>query len=240
VCRMSSDLPRGVATPMQTRLVLFEGISGSGKSALSEHAATHLRIHGLTTQWVSEAALLRDHFAQFWAAFSQQRPHLPSILIEDWQRLAQTMSQTNAICVLDGALSVVTIALLLAVDMPHNYISQTAHHVLTLVRAFNPRIIHLSGDVDAIVQRTQQARGSAWTHQTTSFLNSQPYQLARGRTGIAGVGLFLQDMQKLLGEILQQPYAICCIDSTAGDWSHYQQTIMSYFKHELHVPDNAG
>ena len=108
------------------------------------------------------------------------------------------------------------------------YISQTAHHVLTLVRAFSPRIIHLSGDVDAIVQRTQQARGSAWTHQTTSFLNSQPYQLARGRTGIAGVGLFLQDMQKLLGEILQQPYALCCIDSTAGDRTHYQQTIMSY------------
>ena len=197
-------------------------------------------MQGLTAYCVSEAALLRDDFAQFWTAFSQQRPQLPSILIDDWQRLAQTMSQTHAIYILDGALSAVTIALLLAIDMPHDDICQTAHQVLTQVTPFNPCIIHLSGDVDAIVQRTQQARGAAWTQHITAFLNSQPYQLARGRTGMAGVGLFLQDLQKLLSDVLQKPYAICSIDSSAGDWTHYQQTIISYLKHELHVPDHVG
>jgi hypothetical protein len=225
---------------MPSRLVLFEGISGSGKSALSEHAATQLGRHSLTTQWLSEAALLGDAFAHFWTAFSQRRSQLPTILIEDWQRLAQTMRQTDAIFVLDGPLSVVTIALLLAADMPHNDICHIAHHVLSHVSALSPCIIHLSGDVDAIVRRTQQARGATWTQHMTAFLNSQPYQLARGRTGIAGVGLFLQDMQMQLGEVLQMPYAICSIDSTASNWTHYQQTIMSYLKHELHVPDNAA
>jgi hypothetical protein len=225
---------------MPSRLVLFEGISGSGKSALSEHAATQLHRHDLTTHWLSEPALLGNAFAHFWTAFSQQHSQLPTILIEDWQHLAQTMRQTDAIFVLDGALSVVTIALLLAADMPLNDIRHTAHHVLSQVSALTPCIIHLSGDVDAIFQRTHQARGATWTQQMISFLNSQPYQLARGRTGRAGVELFLQDMQMLLGQVLHMPYAICAIDSTAGDWAHYQQTIMAYLKHELHVPDNGA
>jgi hypothetical protein len=50
---------------MHAQLVLFEGISGSGKSALSEYAATHLGTHGFTTQWLSEADLLRNAFAHF-------------------------------------------------------------------------------------------------------------------------------------------------------------------------------
>jgi hypothetical protein len=225
---------------MHTRLILFEGISGAGKSALSEYAATHLRMHGLTTHCLSETALLRDHFAPFWAAFSQQQPYLSNILIKDWQRLTHTLSQMDAICVLDGALSMVTIALLLAVDIPHNQICQTAQQVVSQLTAFNPCFIHLSGDADAIVQRTQQTRGAAWTEHMTSFLNNQPYQLARGRTGIIGVGLFLQDMQKLLAEVVQKPYAVCSIDSSAGDWSDHQQTIMAYLKHELHVPEAGG
>ena len=225
---------------MHTRLVLVEGISGAGKSALSEFAATHLRLHGLTTHCLSETTLLRDHFAQSWTAFSQQRRHLPSILIEDWQRLADTWSQIDGICLLDGALSVVTVALLLAVDIPHNQIRQTAHQVVSQLTAFSPCFIHLSGNVDAIVQRTQQTRGAVWTDHMTSFVDGQPYQLARGRTGIVGLGLFLQDLQKLLGEILQEQYAICSIDSSAGDWSDYQRTILSYLKHELQVPEAGG
>jgi hypothetical protein len=212
---------------MPARLVLFEGISGSGKSALSEHAATHLGMQSLTTQCLSESALLGDTFAPFWTAFSRRHAQLSTILLEDWQRIAQTMHQTNAIFILDGALSVVTIALLLAVDMPHTDICDTAHEVLACVSALNPCIIHLRGDVDAIVQRTHQARGVAWLQQMTSFLNGQPYQLARERTGSAGVGLFLLDMQMLLGNVLQQPYAICSIDTTAGDWTYYRQTIMT-------------
>jgi len=225
---------------MPARLVLFEGISGSGKSALSEHAATHLGMQGLMTQWLSESALLGDTFAPFWTAFSQRHDQLSTILLEDWQRLAQTMHQTNAIFILDGALSVVTIALLLAVDMPHTHICQTAHEVLACVSAFNPCIIHLRGDVDAIVQRTQEARGVAWLQHLTPFVNGQTYQLARGRTGRAGVGLFLLDMQMLLGDVLQQPYALCSIDSTAGDWTDYQQTIMTYLKHQFQVSGNGA
>ena len=226
--------------PMHAQLVLFEGISGSGKSALSEYVATHLGTHGCTTQWLSEADLLRKAFAHVWTAFAQQHPELPTVLIEDWQSLVQTISQTDGLFILDGALSVVTIALLLVVDMPHADICATAHRVLACVSAFNPCIIHLSGDVEAIVQRTQQARGATWVEHMTAFLNGQPYQVARGRTGMAGVGLFLQDLQLLLGQVLQQPYTICAIDSTAGDWTHYQQMITTYLKHELHVPDNAA
>jgi hypothetical protein len=48
------------------------------------------------TQWLSEAALLGDTFAPFWTAFSQRHAQLSTILLEDWQRLAQTMRNVSS------------------------------------------------------------------------------------------------------------------------------------------------
>jgi len=212
---------------MHTRLILFDGILGTGKSSLSEWSAQWLREQGLTTQWSGESPLYRTRFASFWTAFQARDAQLNAVLVETWRQIADEIFRTDEIFILDGALSNLSFNLLLAANLPPEDLEQTVREVGAILLPYQPLLVYLSGNTKAILERTIQARGDRWAEAVTTLFNGLPYQRVRERRGIEGLIAFLQDAQDLLDQTLPRLlWPVVSIDTTAGAWDGYQQTLV--------------
>ena len=59
---------------METKLVLVEGVSFTGKSTLSEYVALQLGLNGHEAEWVSEGMMLTKYFPHVLAVIDETKP----------------------------------------------------------------------------------------------------------------------------------------------------------------------
>ena len=74
---------------MQTKLIMVEGVTFSGKSTLSEFAALQLGLNGYPAQWVPEGAMLRRFFTHVLAVLEQKQSISTASLWADWSAFVQ-------------------------------------------------------------------------------------------------------------------------------------------------------
>lgn len=81
------------------RLVLVDGLPGTGKTTTAERVFEGLRGRGIDCAWAREEAKPHPVFGPGILA-ARRQPEFPALCIEAWTRF---VAQTDRICVLDGA-----------------------------------------------------------------------------------------------------------------------------------------
>jgi hypothetical protein len=211
-------------------LVLVEGIPFTGKSTISEYISQQLKLNGYPAQWVPEWMMLKQHFPDVLASFTEAKPLTQETLWQNWSAYAETVRQSPATFVVDSALSYAAIYRLMQSNTAAPEIIAWLDRLAELLAPLQPRVIHLTGNVEQLVKASIVERGAEWEKHLVSQAEATLYQQARGRKGVEGAIRLLEVTQALAQRILAAGWQPLTLDVTGGDWATYQQTILNFLQ----------
>jgi hypothetical protein len=217
---------------MQTKLVLVEGVSFTGKSTLSEYAALQLRLNGHAVEWVPEGLMWKEYFPRILAALDQAQPISEELLWEEWSAFVKALKSAPAIFVVDAAISYAAVYPLLAEDRPYEAILAIVTRIAELCAPLHPRVIHLMGDQEQLARASIVERGDRWQKQLVDQSDAAPYQKARGRSGVEGAIAFLNEEQELMDVVLEaggwQPLTLDVTSTDREDREANRRAMLSF------------
>lgn len=200
-----------------TRILLFEGPPGGGKSSLSQLAARQLMAAGIAAEWVEEHTLNDMHFAPFFEAVESGVAGGIPHLLAGWRQIAGRAGA--AVVCLDGAFFHSSLKLMIAHDYAPVQIDAYLSDLEALIAPHAPQIIHATGDVAAIVRMAITERGERWAAGVAEDVAHYPRQRRLEQSGVAGmVGFFAAGDRQLEQIARRSPYAYHRIDTTARAW----------------------
>jgi hypothetical protein len=229
-----APLPALADDPRGHRLVIVEGIMGSGKSTTMRFIAKSLQdanrealaIHERTDPHPVRATDELEHWFQPWLDTTPGQ--LAARSVARWTSLADASRSDGVIRVMDGQLfhGDLTNLFLMEADA-----ATLAGHVLAVaaaIAALNPLVIYLrQEDVEQAIRAVCEERGADWVAYQIDWKLAAPYSVRRELTGLDGLIALYQDYRRLTDELFEAlPVAKLAIDKSEQDWPAYQRRIL--------------
>lgn len=212
---------------MLSKVLLFEGAPGAGKSTLSEFVAEQLHLNGLRAEWLEEHVLAGTHFADFSRELEINPHKAVDLLLRDWDRLIAQWRLTEGVFLLDGAYFGNTLKFLLAHGIAPDQLQQVAAEVDTRLMQVDPLVVNLCGETGRIFGRAIDQRSRNWAQYIARDVEEYPFQRVRARTGINGMTEFFIDAYRLFDQILEQSsIPRIAIDVEQGDWKAAEDLLL--------------
>jgi hypothetical protein len=223
---------------LDMRLIIVEGVMGSGKSTLSKTIARCLRQHHYPSKHVPESfrehptSVTRTliHWQKLWIE------HTPETFIaqsqHNWSTFSEIALQTRSIYVFDGQFFHGDMTGLFIANTPRpqivNYIDRLAERIQRL----RPVFIYLyQADVAWGLERTVAARSKSWLRRQVAWKVDSPYCAERGYAGIPGWIQLYRDYRELTDELYARlPMPKIAIENSAGAWEQDQQHVLSFLE----------
>jgi thymidylate kinase len=222
-----------------TKLILLEGISGSGKSSLAQFIAHTLTRQGIACRWWYEeekehplyvfhdSASLQDTVD----ALSDDRyRQVIEAALEQWKVFVQTCSSSEKVVILDGCLFGYLTWSLFPLDISRDEIQAYLSQVEQIIQPLQPCLIYLyQQDIAYSLERICERRGN----ETRAWLMTQAtrsaYGIRRGFQGFAGMVTYWQDFRDFVEPVFAQfDAAKLAIENSAGDWQRYEQSVLAF------------
>jgi hypothetical protein len=181
------------------KLILVEGLPGSGKSTTAHLLTRQLRLQGYDARWYYEQQTphpLPYRAAQGVSEFVQASLH-------DWRRLARQASEEEGITVLESSFFQHALLELLAHDVDARTLDAYLGARQELLERLEPKLIFLHReDVAAAANEVCRARGESWQEHFVRVATHNPYSRRHDLTGLAGATEFMRRYQDLCGRVL--------------------------------------
>jgi thymidylate kinase len=220
----------------QTKLILVEGIPGSGKSTMGQYLESHIAAAGVPVTWwyeeqkghplyiFDDEASLRDVVADLRAG---RFGKLVDAALIKWGRFAEETARGDAVVILDSCLFGYLTWSLFPQEAPVDLIARYVLDVGRIIRDTMPCLICLyQEDVARTLTRLCETRGRSWTDAFVKSAEQAPYHKRRNLRGFAGLVAYWTDYQAFTKRCFETVGgAKLQIDGSAGDWSHYQEQI---------------
>ncbi len=199
-----------------TKLILVEGLPGSGKSTTTTYLAELLRQGGATVAAYLEkqpghplnvggelhpsGRTIGDEFFR--------RYTIESFIDESvrrWQAMVSDAEQEATVNILDSYPYQNSVRVLLQLDATIDQLRVYAQEVETLMQPLAPILIYLDRqDLGEATRAISQQRGEAWTAYVVEVITRSPYAQRRGLVGPSGVLTILQTYQRVVTELLDE------------------------------------
>lgn len=214
-----------------SKILLFEGAPGAGKSTLSEFVAEQYRLSGVPAEWLEEHVLERMHFVEFGKTIWDRPEDAADALLLDWDRLISGFQEKEGVVLLDGAYFGNTLKFLLAQGVSYDVLDHLVSEVDSRLKPFDPLVVYLSGDTRRIFKRAMSDRSDNWVYFVARDIEAYPYQKARGRTGIQGMTEFFVDAYQVFDRILEgSSIPRLVINTEQGDWKRAEDALLKALK----------
>ena len=221
---------------MMSRLLLFEGPPGGGKSSLSQFVAQQLQAANIPAYWLEEHTLNSELFAAFFDALNTKPEEAVTALLAGWRQVVERLQTTSDVCCFDGAFFHSTLKLLLAYDYDQARVAFYLAELYDLLAPFSPALILLTGDVAHIMRLTIAERGAPWATHVADGVAQYPCQQRLGRGSVDDMIAFFIESQRQLDAIAATcPFVHKRIATTARDWQQYQHAVCEW----LNIPIRA-
>lgn len=230
-----------------TKLILVDGLSGSGKSVQAQWLEVELRRRAVPVRWFWEAEI--DHplywFSGWWRPEFDLADHLqdiPAALAQSlarWEPFVQAALAAPTVTILDGFPLLNTIGLLLCGDPPDELLLAYARRLQALIAPLVPALIYLyQPDVRVALRRILAIRGMDFERVLFRNFSHFPFCARRGLADFECLAQTWTRNQALVGQLLPG-YAArqIVIDITRQSWAASRQQISAFL--EL-PPDTAA
>lgn len=223
------------------RLLFFEGPPGAGKSSLSQFVAQQLQLASVPVTWLEEHTLNDTIFAPFLEALAEPATEAIPVLLTCWQRFLAEVQATTAIYVLDGAFFHSTLKLLFAYNYVDRQIADYLATLYELLAPLHPPLIHLTGDVAAIMRTIIAERGERWATLVAAGVVTYPCRQGQSMAAPEQlIGFFVDSQRQLATVAAHYPFAYYRLDTTARQWPQYQQELCAWLGIAMQAqPDQA-
>lgn len=216
------------------RLVIFEGIMGSGKSTSTRWLGQQLTARHIPNRIQTERAYphpLRatDAAGDWFKPWLDMTPQtLASRRMELWAKFAADALVSPEVRVIDGQLFHGDVTNMLLMNMSPAAITE---HVLALeqvIRPLHPLIVYYhQSDIDQAIRRTAAERGEELgVRYQVDWKLKYPYAVERGLEGLDGLSRLYVDYRLLTGSLFARlSVNKLAIENTARDWPRYYAQI---------------
>lgn len=216
-----------MTTALSARLVLIDGLPGSGKSTTAHLLARQFGYHGLPARWFYE----------------QEEPHPvhtagegdPAWFVEQslrtWRSFADRARLADEITILESSFFQEAILTLVRHDADMPAIEAYADARQAAIAALRPALIYFyQPDVATAMRTVCTARGPDWQDYFTRVLTENRYARRVGLRAFEGALTFMQHYRAICDTLFARfAGPKLGVENGAGDWASDYRRIMAFF-----------
>jgi broad specificity phosphatase PhoE len=216
------------------RLVIFEGIMGSGKSSSTRWLGQRLAARGIDASIQIERQyphpLRATDFAAEWFKpwLDMTAEDLASRRLGLWATFAGSALASQTVHVVDGQLFHGDLTNMFLMNMPPEAIAQNLQAVAEVIRPLRPLLVYYyQSDVDRAIRLTAAERGEELgVRYQVDWKLKYAYAVERGLEGLDGLSSLYTDYRGLTDRLFAQlTIDKIAIENSARDWPAYYARI---------------
>jgi hypothetical protein len=225
----------------QTRLIIIEGIMGSGKSTTARWLAARLEAAGRRALAVTERIEPHpvrgtdglDHWFQPWLDVTAEG--LADRSLAKWRSFVADARAAETIHTLDGQLFHGDLTNLFLMEATPAAITKYCGTVSEIARPLAPLLIYFyQADVERAIRTIAAERGAEWVKYQVDWKLQAPYGRRRGLSGLDGLVALYKDYRALTDELysgLDIPKL--AIDNSQQAWDAYYEQIHAHVASQI-------
>ena len=212
------------------RLVIFEGIMGSGKSTSTRWLGQRLQERGIAAHSLTERQFphpLRSTDAAgdwFKPWLDMSAEELAERRLALWATRVTEAQASPAVHVIDGQLFHGDLTNMFLMNMPAEAIARNVQALAEIIRPLNPLLVYYyQTDVDKAIRLTAAERGEELgVRYQVDWKLKYPYPVERGLEGLDGLSRLYVDYRALTDNLFAQlTLDKLAIENSARDWPAY-------------------
>ncbi len=226
----ANDSPAAVAR----RLVIVEGMMGSGKSSTMRFIASRLQaaghdavaIHERTEPHPVRATDEFEHWFEPWRDATAAQ--LAERALARWAAFVDDARLGTTVSVLDGQLFHGDLTNLLLMEGEPALIEAYVRELARTIAPLAPLVVYFwQRDIDAAIRTVCAERGDDWVTYQTRWKLAAPYCVRRGLTGLDGLVALYRDYRQTTDALFEQlPLDKLSIENGDRDWATVEQRIL--------------
>jgi hypothetical protein len=212
------------------RVVIVEGIMGSGKSTTVLRIADRLKTSGVSVLGITEGVCphpIRFDWDVPWADMPASQ--LAKSAAARWRAYANSASMSESITVVDGQLFHGNLTSLFLLDADIALIRSYVHDVVAAIKPLRPLLIYFhQDDVDRAIRAIATERGDAWVTYQVDWKLASPYAVRHGLAGLEGLIELYRDYRQLTDQLYTDlDIPKISIENSEKEWAKYEEIIDS-------------
>lgn len=220
--------------PLVHRLVIIEGIMGSGKSTMMRFVAKRLQDSGRPALPIHERAdphpvRATDELEHWFEPWKDATPnHLADLALAKWSAFVEATQRESQVPVMDGQLFHGDLTHLLLMEANSALILDYMRKLAGVIAPLNPFVLYLwQEDVEKAVRAVCTERGSEWIAYQVNWKLAAPYCVRRGFSGLEGLISLYGDYRRITDDLFRQlPLSKLAIENSSRDWPVYERQVM--------------
>ncbi|MFC4775448.1 hypothetical protein ACFO9Q_01445 [Paenibacillus sp. GCM10023252] len=218
------------------KLVIVEGIPGSGKSSTARFISLQLERNGVQTELFHESTFQHPILLEEVINNSEQ---WQASYLSKWKKFISNNADMQTVCVFESVLFQSPIINLLHLDTDQSEIIRFIDEILSSLSTVDCSLVYLyQNDPGVGINRMMATRGGeSWLENTYEKYKHFPYYKNRGHSGKELHLKFLDDYSKIAGHLFSECRINSIgIDNSNWEWDQDYGTIMSFLGHDI-CPD---
>jgi len=209
------------------KLIIVEGLTGSGKSIMAHFIGRQLQAHGIPAAWVHEGEL--DHPVPV----AEPEPDTASFqetMLERWRTFTSQAQASDTVTVIEASFFNNLFETLFTENVPQPQILSFAGQIQAIIRPLKPALLYLTQtDVARALEQNFSNRGERFQQFVIEYATRTPYAQRNELTGYQGMVQFWQEFVNLTDALYQQFEGDkLVVDNSAGEWQRYNQQVLSF------------
>ncbi len=210
------------------KLVIIEGIMGSGKSMTTLNIARRLEASGIPAIGITEGT--DPHPIRFdWdLPWSEMPPaELAKSCIAKWRSYVASSLKVERISIVDGQLFHGNLTALLLLEADVDMISTYCREIVAVIEPLSPLLIYFhQNDVDRAIRAVSTQRGEKWVDYQVNWKLELPYAKRRGLVGFDGLIALYREYRVLTDQLYADlDIPKISIENSRQEWAMYDDII---------------
>ena len=210
------------------RLVIVEGIMGSGKSTTTLSIAHRLEASGISAIGITEG--VDPHPIRFdWdLPWSEMPPsELAKSGIAKWRSFVASSLAVERISIVDGQLFHGGLTALLLLEADVDTMAAYCREIVAVIRPLRPLLIYFrQNDVESAIRLVSTQRGERWVNYQVNWKLESPYAKRRGLAGLDGLIALYQEYRAVTDQLFAElDIPKISIENSRQEWAIYDDII---------------
>ena len=172
---------------VRSKLIIVEGLTGSGKSIMAHFIARQLKYNGIAASWVHEGEEPHPLLIDVESSIADYM----SEMLARWAAYVDRIEKSGEVKVVEACFFNNLIDTLLAHNVEPSEIVRYGETLQTIIEPLNPVLVYLvQEDIERALERSFEDRGEEFKEYVIQFTTDTPFAKQRGLEGYEGMVMF--------------------------------------------------